>query len=249
MKITVITVCYNSEKTIQETIESVLSQDYGDVEYLIIDGASTDSTKYILAHYSSESTVRFISEPDEGMWDAMNKGAALAKGEYVCFLNSDDCFASHSILSDLAAKLRNEKLDAVFGYIDIVDSNNSDIVVRKYRVSRLSRKLLRMGIMPAHPGFICKACFFQRFGGFKLDSKIAPDFELMVRFYLQGHLKAGLLPKVIVKMKDGGLSNTNLAYILGRFRRQVYSCKINGLWTSSFLVLAKYPYKLLEFFR
>lgn len=249
MKITVITVSYNSDKTIQETIESVLSQDYRDMEYLVIDGASNDSTKQILNQFGSEGILRFISEPDEGMWDAMNKGITLATGEYICFLNSDDCFTSPYVLSELSAKLTKENLDAAYGFVDIVDSSNSDFIVRKYRVSRLSGFLLRMGIMPAHPGFICKASLFRDYGGFKLDKRIAPDFELMVRFYIKGKIRAALHPKVIVNMKTGGISTSDFKYMIGRFGRQVYSCKINGLWTNSFIVLMKYPYKIYEFFR
>ena len=179
----------------------------------------------------------------------MNKGISKASGDYLCFLNSDDCFASKTTVSELVREADVEKLEAVFGFVDVVDINNPKNIVRKYRVTRLNSFLLRMGIMPAHPGFLCKRSFFLRFGGFVVDKTIAPDFELMVRFLVKGNLRAGLLPKTVVKMKSGGISNSDMKYILGRFSRQVKSCKINGLWTCSLLVLAKYPYKLLEFLR
>jgi glycosyltransferase involved in cell wall biosynthesis len=248
MKITVITVCFNSEETIEDTIQSVLAQEYDNIEYVIVDGGSTDSTRAIIGKYKGR-IAKVISEPDRGMWDAMNKGVKYSSGEYIAFLNSDDVFSSECSLRKISNKLVDNCIDAAFSYVDIVRCNDLNVVKRRYRVKTLCRGLLRMGIMPAHPAFTCKRVFFERFGGFMLDEKVSPDFELMVRFFMKGELRASLVPEVLVKMRDGGLSNSGWRYRLDRFRRQVYSCRINGLWTTPFLVLAKYPYKLLEYLK
>jgi glycosyltransferase involved in cell wall biosynthesis len=249
MKISIITVCYNSQETIFDTIQSVYEQSFDNIEYIVIDGGSSDNTLRIVNSFTDKMKITIVSETDNGIWDAMNKGINYANGDLICFLNSDDCFSSPTILNELIATLKKKKLDAIFGYVDIVSYKDPKTILRKYRVKKLSTWLLRMGIMPPHPGFICKADFFERYGSFKIDINIAPDFELMVRFFLKGQLKAGLLPKVVVNMKNGGISNKNLKFILTRYKRQVYSCRINGLWTTSLLVLIKYPYKFIDYLR
>lgn len=248
MKLSIITVSFNSESTIEDTIHSVLSQTCNDIEYILVDGNSRDTTMEIVDKYRNRID-HVVSEPDLGIWDAMNKGVALASGDFVGFLNSDDVFASKDTLKLIEQALSSGRFDAVFGFVDIVRAEHIAEVVRRYRVKQYNRCLLRMGLMPAHPGFFCKKQFFDEFGGFSLDPSVAPDFELMVRFLVRGNIKARLIPSVLVKMRDGGLSNTDLSYIFGRFLRQVRSCRINGLWTHSFVVLSKYPYKFLEFFR
>lgn len=246
--ISIITVCYNSSSTIRDTIESVTSQDYANIEYIIIDGNSSDDTLPIVREYDSHIS-HVISEPDRGLWDAMNKGIRIATGDYIGFLHSDDFFSESDVVSRIAAVLSNPAVDAAYGYVDLVESLNTERVVRRYRVSRLDRFGLRIGLMPAHPAFYCSRDLFSRLGGFVCDASIAPDFELIARFYLKGSMRATLLPSVLVKMRANGLSNSGFWYRLLRFRRQVRSCRRNGLWTNSLLVLAKYPYKLLEYLR
>lgn len=248
MKLSIITVCFNSEETIEDTIKSVTHQTYHNIEYIIIDGGSTDRTTEIIESYR-EDICYVISESDEGIWDAMNKGLAASTGEYVGFLNSDDVFASNYTVEEIANNLAKKQVDALFGFVDIVRSDDLSAIVRRYRVQKYTENSLRIGLMPAHPGFFCKKVIFEEFGGFSLDKSLAPDFEMMVRFLVKGKISSCLTPHVLVKMRDGGISNTNMTYILKRFIRQSKSCNVNGLWTHPVIILCKYPYKLLEFFR
>jgi glycosyltransferase involved in cell wall biosynthesis len=244
----VITVCFNSAETVRDAIESVLSQDYPDIEYIIVDGGSTDDTMAIASGYSSRIH-RIISGPDDGLWDAMNKGIEIATGEYIGFLNSDDLFSSASTVSNLVCALKRDRCDAIFGFVDIVDRRNLNRVIRRYRVRSCSKLTLRLGIMPAHPGFLCHRSFFERYGAFVVDTVVAPDFELMVRFVVKGGMRAILLPKVIVRMRYEGVSNRGIMSRVLRYRSLVRACRMNGLWTSSLLINLKWPYRFLEYLR
>lgn len=246
MKISVITVVYNNVDTIKDTIESVLSQTYKNIEYIIIDGGSTDGTLDVIKEYEDKID-RYISEPDNGLWDAMNKGVSLASGDYIGFLNSDDLFAGEDVLEKIAEKLQDKDLCAVYGYVDIVDKENISKVIRKYRVKWLNRFSLRLGLMPAHPTYYCKKSFFERYGGFFLRDDITPDFELIVRFSQKSGFRAECIPEVLIKMRSGGIGNSSLSYKLGRFRKQAKSCRINGIFSHPLLILLKYFYKILEF--
>lgn len=249
LKISVITVCYNSEATIRDTIESVLSQTYRDIEYIIIDGASTDGTMGIVNEYL-DKLGKVSSESDKGLWDAMNKGIQMSTGEYICFINSDDFFSGPQVISDLANHVTKSNADAVFGYVDIVDKNELEKVVRRYRISRCSKWTFRLGMMPAHPGFLARRDLFESLGGFRLDSNdVAPDFELMLRFLTKGNMRAALWPHVIVKMRNEGASNKSFIDRLFRYKILAKSCEVNDVWTTPFLIFLKFPYKLFEYFR
>lgn len=248
MKISIITVCFNSAETIRDAIESVLKQSFDDIEYIIIDGNSTDGTCAIIQEYSKLIDV-FISEPDRGLWNAMNKGLAHASGDYVGFLNSDDFFADSNVVESVANRLHKGNLDATFGYVDIVNRKELTKVVRRYRVGCFSRAGFIVGLMPAHPTFYCNRSFFERYGGFSEDPSVTPDFELMVRFLMKGGVKAELLPKVLVKMRNEGLGNSSWSYRLARYRKQARSCQVNGLWTNPLIIALKIPYKALEYIR
>ncbi len=248
MKVTVITVCYNSAATIRDTIESVLSQDYGDVEYILIDGCSKDNTLDIISEYS-DRVAKIVSEPDKGLWDAMNKGVQLSTGECFCFINSDDFFAHASVITRMANRLTQSKADAVFGYVDIVDPAVTTRIIRRYRIAHCNKTLFRLGMMPAHPGLLCKRSLFEEHGGFVLDDKLPQDFELLVRYLAKGNMKAKLLPEVIVKMRNGGVSNRSFLDRIKRIEALVASCRINGIWTSALVVPFKYPFKLFEYVR
>lgn len=249
LKISVITVCYNSEATIRDTIESVLGQTYPDIEYIIVDGASTDGTMSIVNEYR-DRLGKVSSEPDKGLWDAMNKGIQMSTGEFLCFINSDDFFSDSGVISGLIDRLSESKADAVFGYVDIVDKDRTEKVIRRYRVSRCSKWTFRLGMMPAHPGFLARKNLFDSLGLFNLDPNyVAPDFELMLRFLTKGNMKAVLWPMVIVKMRNEGVSNRSFVDRFFRYKVLLKSCEINDLWTNSFLIFLKFPYKILEYFR
>ncbi|MGM0519929.1 MAG: glycosyltransferase family 2 protein [Campylobacterota bacterium] len=246
MKISIITVVWNNKDTIENAIESVLGQSYEEIEYIIIDGQSTDGTMEIVQRYGKQID-KVVSEKDEGLWDAMNKGLALATGEYVGFLNADDFLAHQDVIARMAKALQNSKADAIYGYLDIVDEKDTTKLVRRYRVKWLTRFALRLGLMPAHPTFYCKRSLFEKYGGFLQQADITPDFELMVRFSQTPGFRSVCLPEVLVKMRNGGLGNSSLAYRFARLKKQANSCKINGIYSAPWMVLLKYPYKLLEY--
>ena len=247
MKISIITVVFNNYNTIAESIESVLSQSYPDIEYIIIDGKSTDGTLDVIKGYGDNIDL-VVSERDDGLWDAMNKGANLAKGEYVGFLNADDFLAHKDVIYNIATTIdENNRADALYGYLDIVDEKNTAKVVRHYRVKWYTKSALRLGLMCAHPTFYCKRELFEKYGGFSLSDEITPDFELMVRFYQTPGFRSVCLPQVLVKMRNGGLGNSSLSYKLARLKKQANSCRMNGIYSTPWMILLKYPYKLLEY--
>ena len=247
-KISIITVVWNNAKTIKDAIDSVLTQTYENIEYIVIDGASTDGTVKIVQSYGDKIT-KFISEKDKGLWDAMNKGIQNSTGEYFCFLNSDDMFHNENVIKNMVNTLTEKKVDAVYGYIDIVDQLDIDKIIRRYRISKMTKGLFQLGMMPAHPGFLCSKKLYEKLGGFLLDKDIAADFELMLRYLVKGNMKSELYPHVIVKMRNGGVSNSSLIDRILRVTTLVKSCKLNNVYTNSFIVLLKYPYKILEYFR
>lgn len=247
MKISLITVCYNSELTIRDTIESVLSQDHSDIEYIVIDGGSSDGTTAILEEYQSRIS-RIISEPDHGLYDAMNKGVRLSTGDFVGTLNSDDLFADERVISSLVEFLtENPNLDGSFADLVLVRRDNVDHISRSYSSKWFSEKLIRFGLMLPHPTFYVKRHFFGELGYYKLGYPAAADFELIARFIKNG-VRVARHPKLMIKMREGGISN---AGFLGRVKQNfeiVRACKENGIYTNIFLVAFKIPFKLASYF-
>jgi glycosyltransferase involved in cell wall biosynthesis len=207
VKISLITVCRNAAGTISRCIESVISQDYNNFEYIVIDGASSDDTVQIVNQYKSRIG-KIISEPDQGIYDAMNKGIKLATGNIIGMLNADDYFADHTVLSDVAAAFVQENTHIAFGDIDYV--NKAGSVTRKWRSGEYSPGVFNWGWMPPHPTFYCKQELFNQFGLYSLDYGTAADYELMLRFMHRHHTKAFYIKKVMVKMQGGGASNKNI---------------------------------------
>jgi glycosyltransferase involved in cell wall biosynthesis len=212
LKISIITVSYNSEKTIKETFESVRSQSRNgfDLEYIHIDGLSNDATMSISREYDDLITKR-ISEKDSGIYNAMNKGIQIATGDVIGFLNSDDTFASNSILHSIHSLFNsNAELDIVYGDINYVD--HSGHIKRKWNTGK--RRSFSKGWHPAHPGFYAKKIVFEQHGNFDESLKIAADFDLMLRFLEIAKAKSVYLNRVCVNMKLGGESNRNIKNIL-----------------------------------
>ena len=207
--LSVITVVFNGAATLEYTIRSVIEQTYGNVEHLIVDGGSTDATMDILRKYHGNIDY-WVSEKDAGIYDAMNKGIALARGEYTGMLNSDDFFASPSALETIAARLKASDVDAVFSCLDIVDPANLDRVLRKYRISSFSPFMLRIGIMPPHPTFYCKKSCYEKSGPYRTDYRIAADFEMLVRLLLKHSITWEFIDETTVKMRSGGLSSSGI---------------------------------------
>lgn len=245
IKISVITVCYNSAATIGDTLKSIASQSYKNFEHIVVDGGSTDDSLAIIRGWAGHS-IRLVSEPDNGIYDAMNKGITLAKGEYIGMLNSDDYFASPLALEKIVARIKAGNVDAVFFCLDIVDPANLDRVLRKYRVSTFSTFMLRIGVMPPHPTFYCKKSCYEKAGWYRTDYRIAADFEMLARLLLRHNISWSFIDDTLVKMRSGGLSSSGLKSNWVVNREIIRACKENGLYTNIFLLALKLPVRLLE---
>lgn len=246
VKVSVITVCFNSAGTIRDTIESVRAQTYPNIEYIIIDGGSTDGTLEIIKEYGDSVSV-LISEPDRGIYDAMNKGIRAATGDVVATLNSDDFYADDLSLQKLVLCMQKTGAETVFADLVLVDPSDSKNIVRYYKSSRFHPGKLRYGWMPAHPTFLAKRALFDKWGLYSLNYCIAADFEMIVRLLYKAKVSYSYLPEVVVKMRTGGVSTKGLrsSWILNN--EIVRACRENGLKTSLPRVLMKIPAKLLEY--
>lgn len=243
--VTVITVVFNGAATIEHTIRSVIEQTYDNVEHIIIDGGSTDATLDILRKYEGDIDY-WVSERDAGIYDAMNKGIALARGDYIGMLNSDDFFANPSALEKIVTRLAVGNVDAVFSCLDIVDPANLVRVLRKYRVSSFSTFMLRIGVMPPHPTFYCKKSCYEKAGPYRTDYRIAADFEMLVRLLLKHHITWEFIDETTVKMRSGGLSSSGIKSNWVVNREIIRACTENGLYTNMFMLALKLPIRLME---
>ncbi len=245
--ISVITVVFNGATTLEDTIHSVLQQTYDNIEYIVIDGGSSDGTLDIIRKHDAQLDY-WLSERDEGIYDAMNKGVALASGDYVGMLNADDFFASPQAVEKIVERLVADNLDAVFSQLDIVDPGNPLRVLRRYRVARFDTFMLRIGVMPPHPTFYCRRSCYEKLGAapYRIDYRIAADFELLVRLLLTQNISWGYIAETTVKMRAGGISSGNSKARLLLNREVIRACKQNGLYTNMLMLLLKVPLRLLE---
>lgn len=246
MRISIITVTFNAVKTVADTLQSIASQTYGDIEHIVIDGASTDGTQELIARYTSRIS-RFISEPDSGIYDAMNKGLAMATGEVIGFLNADDAYAGNDVLQRVAELMAHNELDAVFGDAEFVNPAHPNRTIRRYRSNRFRPDRIAWGWMPAHPALFLRRGVYERFGVFRTDYRIAGDFELIARIFHGGTLNYFHVPEVWVRMRTGGISTGGWRNSVLLNREVLRACRENGIPTSLPKILSKYPAKLLEF--
>lgn len=247
--ISIITATFNSAKTLKDTIQSVLRQTNKDFEYLIIDGGSTDETIDIVKSYESEFSgrLKWVSEKDEGIYDAMNKGIKMASGDVVGILNSDDYFTSDDILQTVDNAFKSHEIDAIYGDIHFIRDGNPQKCIRYYS-SRMFRPFwLRFGFMPAHPSFYCKREVFEKAGLYSLDYKIGADYEMMVRLFKKYRIMSQYINKDFVTMRTGGASNNNVRSRITLINEDVKACKENGVYTNSLFVMLKFMYKIFEF--
>lgn len=248
MKISVITVAYNSANTIADTMDSVAMQTYADVEHLVVDGASKDDTvKIAQARGTPRTLIR--SEPDKGIYDAMNKGLARATGDIVCFLNADDAYADPEVLTRVAYEMQQHRLDALFGDVIFFKPDAPQRTVRRYRSDRFHPNRLAYGWMPAHPALFMKRSIYEQLGGFRTHFRIAGDFDFIARAFGPGRLRYRHLPDIMVRMQAGGVSNAGLRSKWLLNREVLQSCRENGIQTNLFKILSKYPAKLMELLR
>lgn len=248
MKITIITATYNSGGTVRNTLESVLEQTYADFEHLIVDGASKDNTLDIVKEYLPRyhGRLRYISEPDKGIYDAMNKGIAMATGDVVGILNSDDFYTANDVLEQVAKVLADESIDAVYGDVHYVDDDNLSKCVRYYSSHLFHRSWMRFGFMPAHPSFYCRRSVYKRFGTFDLSYKVAADFENLLRLIFIHRIRTSYLAKDFVTMRVGGASSSGLRSHKQIMRDHLRALKQNHIYSNALFLGLRYPYKLCE---
>ena len=249
MKVSIITVCLNSEKTIRDTIASVLSQDFPNIEYIIIDGGSKDKTLSIVHEYE-DRIEKIINEPDEGLYDAMNKGINIASGEVIGILNSDDFFENDNIINVVVnAFEKNPTVDLVFGDLVYVRPDNLNQIVRYYSSLNFRSWKPRFGWIPPHPSTFMKRSVYEKFGVYNVSFKIAADYEFFVRVLQVHKLSFYQIPKVLVRMRVGGVSTSGFKSSYRLTQEIVKACKLNGIYTNLFFVLTKIPFKLIELYK
>lgn len=208
MKVSIITATYNSAKTVRDTLVSVRDQTYDNIEHLIVDGVSSDNTLTIVGEFPHVATID--SRKDKGLYDAMNRGVKLASGDIVAILNSDDVYANTQVVEKMVDKIRNEKSLTAYADLNYVKEDNLEDVVRSWKSGSFSRKQFLMGWMPPHPTFFVHKKVYQDFGHFRLDMGSAADYEIMLRFLYKHEVSVAYLPEVIVKMREGGVSNASI---------------------------------------
>ncbi len=246
-KVSIVTVCYNSEVTIEDTIQSVISQSYTNIEYIIVDGQSTDNTLKIVKSYK-EKIAKIVCEKDEGLYDAINKGVQLSTGNIIAILNSDDVYKDNNVIKDVVRLFEKENLDASYADLVYVDRSNINKVIRYWKSGDYKEGLFFKGWMPPHPTFFVKKSAYEQFGYFNLDFKSAADYEIMLRFIHKNKLQIGYLPRVIVKMRIGGVSNISISNRLKANKEDRKAWEINGLKPKPFTLLFKPLSKLNQFF-
>lgn len=247
MKISIITVAYNSGKTIRETIQSVALQSYPDVEYIIVDGNSSDDTLEIIKSFGNVVS-RVISEPDGGIYYAMNKGLSAATGEVIGFLNSDDFFINAGVLSVVAKEMSDLTLDACYGDLIYVSSDNTNKIVRYWKSRPYKHGLCSSGWMPAHPTFYVRRAIYVRYGFFDTRFKLQADYEMALRLLDINGVNARYIPKILVRMRVGGASNSSLLNIIKGNLEALKACHKHGLRAGIGFLLKKISSRIPQFF-
>ena len=247
-KFSIIVPTFNSENTIEDTIKSVVNQTYPNIEYIVIDGGSTDNTLSIINKYKEQITT-IISEKDKGIYDAINKGINLATGDIIGNLNSDDFYIDNNVIADVVAKFEEEQTDTLYGDLYYVDALDTNKIVRYWKSKQYKEGLFLKGWMPPHPTFFVKKEVYQKYGLFDLQFKSAADYEIMLRFIHRFNVSISYLPRVIVKMRVGGVSNASLKNRLKANKEDRKAWEVNGLKPHVFTLIFKPLSKILQFVR
>ena len=248
MKISLITAAFNSGSTLRDTLESVLRQTWTDLEYIIVDGASKDGTMELVREYEPrfEGRLRWISELDKGIYDAMNKGLAMATGDVIGILNSDDFFSSDTILEQVATVMEDPDIDAVFGDIHFVHPDDLTKCVRYYSSKSFRRWQMRMGFMPAHPSFYCRRDIYEKYGRFDASFRVSADFELLLRLIFVHRIHTRYIPLDFVTMRTGGASTSGFRSYERILQDHLRAYRQNGVRSNLLLDGLRYPCRLLE---
>ena len=244
MKVSIITVCYNSADTLEEAIISVLGQNHPDIEHIIVDGGSTDGTASILQKYRGQ-IAKVVSEPDEGIYDAMNKGISQATGEAIGILNSDDFYASHDVIEKLVQSFSSDA-DMVIGDVAFVDRINVQKRLRYVSGLGFAPWQLRFGWMPPHPATFIRKNVYETFGHYKTDFAIAADYEFFVRTLMSGSLRSVHTSNVLVTMRDGGASTGGLKSTVVISREILRALRENCVYSNPLFVWSRLPLKFIR---
>lgn len=245
MVISLITVCYNSANTITKTLQSVKDQTFLNIEYIVVDGNSKDNTLELVNGFPNISKV--ISEPDKGMYDALNKGIKLASGDYIGILNADDVLHTQNTIKELTDEIKKDELDLYYGDIRFIHPDNLNKTIRYYSAKNWDPSKFKWGYMPPHPSVYIKKEIFEIYGDYKLDYKISADYELLVRFIHKNNVSCRYIPQLMVDMMPGGISNKSIysRYLLNK--EIVKACADNGIQTNLLMLALKYFSKMFEY--
>jgi glycosyltransferase involved in cell wall biosynthesis len=248
MKISIVTVVYNRVDRIEAAIQSVLSQKYPLVEYIVVDGNSTDGTKSVIEKYTNSGIAKYISEPDKGIYNALNKGIKLATGDVVGILHSDDVFMNSEVLDNIANEfLADPTLEGVYGDVCFVSKKSDSKIMRYFSSASFAVSKFSSGFMPAHPSFFCRRSCFNKYGNYREDMKISADFDLLLRFLYVGKMRVKYIPCCTTKMTMGGASTSGFKSIV-RINKEFRKALIeNGVKTSYFKLYLRYASKVKEF--
>ena len=241
--VTVVTVVYNNVKHVRDAILSVISQEYPHIQHVVIDGGSTDNTVEIIQEYSSQISV-FLSEPDKGMYDALNKGIARSCGDIVGFLHSDDLFRDPNVLENIVTAFNDPEVDVAYGDLNYVSASDPNRVIRRWRSGSFSPRKLAWGWMPPHPTLFLRRSLYEQIGGFNTRYRIAADYDHILRVFSRQNLKSEYIPQVLVKMRVGGLSNRSFRNIVQKSKEDYRVLKennIGGIGTLLWKNISKIP--------
>ena len=248
MKVTLITATYNSEKFLEDCIVSVINQRYKNIEHIIVDGKSTDGTIAIIKKYESQIS-RWISEADKGMYDAINKGMEIATGDVIGILNSDDMLDSEEVIGWIVKAFEEEKVDSIYGDLEYVDAIDTNKIYRIWKGKEYKRSLFHHGWMPAHPTFYFKRSLLSKYGGYENHYYSAADYEFMARYLYKYRVSSFYIPKLIVKMRRGGQSNSNLRQRFRANRRDYLAMKKNNIPFAFFVSILKPLSKVHQYYK
>jgi glycosyltransferase len=248
MKVSIITAVFNGRNTIEDCMKSFLLQSHKNVEYIIIDGGSTDGTLDLIRNYKDKIT-QLVSEPDKGIYDALNKGIRLASGDIVGFLHADDLYAHKDVIKTVADVIKVQNVDSCYGDLLYVNKNNLNKIIRYWESSPYQYGKFKSGWMPPHPTFFVKREIYDRYGSFNTDFRIAADYELMLRFLVKYRISTQYIPDVLIKMRLGGVSNRSLKNLAIKSSEDYKAWKINNLNGGLFTVLLKNLSKAPQFFK
>lgn len=247
MKVSIITIVYNNKRTIKDAIDSVQNQNYHNIEHIIVDGGSSDGTIELI-EASLTSNTRFISEKDNGLYDALNKGIRLATGDIIGILHSDDVFNSEEVVLDIVNAFTQNDTDSIYADLVYVNRHRSDKVIRNWISGEFSKKKFQIGWMPPHPTFFVKKQIFDKYGVYDTDFKSAADYELMLRFLYKHEISTQYIPKTLVRMRVGGESNKSLKNRINANKEDYLAWQKNNLYPNMYLRILKPLSKLNQYF-